>query len=560
MIIEERRAQAFPTLEPTDIERLERFGEWRRYGDGEKLFAAGEPSPGMFVIREGTVVVTRPDGLGRAIPLIEQGKGQFLAEIGQLSGAPAFVDGHAKGQVEVLLLPPEELRAALVAEAELGETIMRALVLRRVGLIEQGAGVLIVGSPEEAGAARLEGFLTRNGQPHQFLDLDADADAIALARRFAPDGEGLPLAICPDGTVLRNPSEEDLAASIGMVAPASFDGRSFDVAIVGAGPAGLSAAVYAASEGLSVAVFDAKSFGGQAGASSRIENYLGFPTGISGQALAGRAYTQALKFGAEMAIPARISRLDCARADEGRLRLEIEGGGGIEAKTVVLASGARYRRLEIADLDRFEGRGVWYWASPIEARLAKGQEVLLVGGGNSAGQGAVFLAEHAKRVRLLVRNGLAETMSRYLIERIDGADNIEVVEGAEVTGLAGRDELELVRWRDGGGEKEEAIRHLFLFIGAEPATEWLEGCGVARERGFVTTGEALEADHLGDRPCWQKRKPAPLETSMPGVFAIGDVRAGSVKRVGAAIGEGAAVVAQLHAHLAAMQEVPTGEK
>jgi thioredoxin reductase (NADPH) len=549
-VIAERREQAFPLLDATEIERLRRFGELRQYGDGERLFAAGEPGPGMFVVLRGAVAVTRPDGLGNDVPVIDQGVGEFLAEIGQLSGKPAFVDGYAKGDVETLLLPPEGLRNALVAEAELGEKIMRALVLRRVSLIEQGAGVLLVGRADDADTARLAGFLTRNGQPHQLLDPDEDDDAAELAHRYAPLGDGLPLAVCGD-KILTNPSEAEIAGCIGMVEEGELDGRCFDVAIVGAGPSGLATAVYAASEGLSVVVFDTRAFGGQAGASARIENYLGFPTGISGQALAGRAYSQALKFGAEMAIPTTIAQLDCAAADASTLRLEIDGGGAVEAKAVVLAAGARYRRLDVDGLERFEGRGIWYWASPIEARLAKGQEVLLVGGGNSAGQAAVFLAEHARRVRVLVRSSLSEMMSQYLIDRITAAANIEVIEGAEVTGLHGSDALEYVSWREAGNEKCEAIRHLFLFIGAEPATDWLEGCGVARERGFIATGDSIAREQLGDRPIWQSRKPAPLETSVPGVFAIGDVRAGSVKRVGAAIGEGAGVVAQLHAHLAA---------
>jgi thioredoxin reductase (NADPH) len=555
-ILDSRRAQAFPRLTDAEIERLHRFGQTRRYADGERLFTAGEPGPGMFIVLRGSVAITRPDGLGHDVPIVEQGPGEFLAEIGQLAGKPAFVDGHARGAVEVLLLPPEGLRAALVAEADLGERIMRALVLRRVSLIEQGAGVLIVGRGDDADAARLAGFLTRNGQPHQLIDPDHDRDAAALVERYADaDGSGLPLAVCGDARVLRNPSEAELARCIGMVAPASLDGRRFDVAVVGAGPAGLATAVYAASEGLSVLVLDSRAFGGQAGASARIENYLGFPTGISGQALAGRAYTQTLKFGAEMAIPTTVTRLDCTRADAGVLRLELEHGGTVEACSVVLAAGARYRRLDVAQLERFEGRGVSYWASPIEGRLARGQEVLLVGGGNSAGQAAVFLAGHAQRVRVMVRRPLAQTMSQYLVERIGAAANIEVVEGAEVTALDGGDALERVRWRQdlrGGGSREhdEAIRQLFLFIGAEPATRWIEGCGVALERGFVPTGPALPRDALGAYACWQRRVPAPLESSVPGVFAIGDVRAGSVKRVGAAIGEGAAVVAQLHAHLA----------
>lgn len=321
-----------------------------------------------------------------------------------------------------------------------------------------------------------------------------------------------------------NPGEGELARELGMIAPDRVIGRSFDVAVVGAEPAGLAAAVYAASEGLSVVVLDTRAFGGQAGASAKIENLLGFPTGITGQPLSGRAFVQAQKFGAEVAIPMAASRLDCSRADNGELRLDLNGGGALTARTVVLTSGARYHRLDVDGMEQFEGRSIAYWASPLEARPVRGDEVLLVGGGNSAGQAAVYLSEHARRVRILVRRPLAKTMSQYLVE------------GASVTGLWGEDRLEAVRWRTRDGETEGPIRHMFLFIGAEPATAWLGGCGVALEHGFVATGQSLTKDMLPDRPCWRSRHPAPHETSVPSVFAIGDVRAGSVKRVGAAIG------------------------
>ena len=550
--IDRRRNQAFPVLAPRDIERLRRFGELRRFHDGDRLFSAGEEGPGMFVVLAGTVTVTRRDGLGGAIHVADQGPGEFLAEVGQLSARPAFVDGLAAGPVEALLIAPEGIRALVIAEAELGERIMRALILRRVILIEQGSGAVLVGDVNAHDIVRLAGFLTRNGHPLSVVAPDVDDPAArALVARFARGVDDLPLVLCPNGKVLRNPSEGDLARELGMIDPARIVGHSFDVAVVGAGPAGLAAAVYASSEGLSVVVLDTYAFGGQAGASARIENLLGFPTGITGQALSARAFVQAQKFGAEIGIPMSASRLDCTSADEGALRLEVDGGGVLTARTVVLASGASYRRLEVDGMQRFEGRGIAYWASPLEARQVTGEEVLLVGGGNSAGQAAVYLAEHARRVRILVRRPLVETMSEYLVERIASASSIEVVEGAAVVALAGDDRLESVRWRTPEGETEEPVRYLFLFIGAEPATAWLAGCGVLLERGFVATGQSLTKDALPDRPCWRARHPAPHETSVPGVFAIGDVRAGSVKRVGAAIGEGAAVVAQLHAHLVA---------
>lgn len=350
--------------------------------------------------------------------------------------------------------------------------------------------------------------------------------------------------VAVDGSVLRNPSESELARALGMIGGPAGD-KIYDAAIVGCGPAGLATAVYAASEGLSVAVLDARAFGGQAGASARIENYLGFPTGISGQALAGRAFTQAQKFGADIMIPIAVKALDCARTD-GAFALALDGGETLRARAIVVASGARYRRPEIENLDKFEGRGVWYWASPIEARLCAEQEIALVGGGNSAGQAAVFLSGHARRVHMVIRGGgLGASMSRYLIERIEATPNIELVFNTEVVALEGTDvSLERVRWRSrlSGEESSFDIRNLFLFAGADPATGWLDGCGVTLDRGgFVVTGAQSEQN--------QGRPVPPLETSVPGVFAVGDVRSGSVKRVGGAIGEGAQVVAALHGFL-----------
>jgi thioredoxin reductase (NADPH) len=537
-----RREQTFPALTAAEIARMRRFGEIRHYQDGETLFETGKPGPGMFVVLAGHVAITQRDGLGHVTPVIDQGPGQFLAEIGQLSGRVALVDGHAEGDVETLLIPPERLRALLVAEADLGERIMRALILRRVTLIQHGVGgPVLIGPSNSANLIRLQGFLTRNGYPHHLLD-PAGEDAADLIARYTPSPQDLPLVVVADGTVLRNPTESALARAMGMIGGFAKD-KLYDVAIVGGGPAGLSTAVYAASEGLSVAVLDARSFGGQAGASARIENYLGFPTGISGQALAGRAFTQAQKFGADMMIPMQVASLDCSRSD-GALRLALDCGGSLRAKSVVVASGARYRRPDIERLAEFEGRGVWYWASPIEARLCKEQEVILVGGGNSAGQAAVFLSAHAAKVNMVIRSGgLGASMSRYLIERIEATPNIELVFNTEVVELDGTPEtqLERVRWRSrlSGEDTTIEIRNLFLFVGADPATGWLDGCGVALDRGgFIITGAPFNG-----------REVQALETSVPGVFAVGDVRCGSVKRVGGAIGEGAQVVAALHGFL-----------
>src|SRR6185437_1933747 len=520
--------------------------ELRSYRHGERLFETGKPGPGMFVVLSGHVAITARDGLGHVTPIVEQGPGQFVAEVGQLSGRVALVDGRAEGDVETLLIPPDKLRALLVAEADLGEHIMRALILRRVSLIQGGVGgPVLIGPSNSPSVARLQNFLTRNSFPHHLLDPERDGDAAEVIARYSPSPSDWPLVVTIDGAVLRNPSETEVARSIGMIG-GPRGSRIYDAAIVGCGPAGLATAVYAASEGLSVAVLDARAFGGQAGASARIENYLGFPTGISGQALAGRAFTQAQKFGADIMIPMGVRSLDCSRQD-GSFALALDCGDALRAHAIVVASGARYRRPAIESLATFEGRGVWYWASPVEARLCADQEVMLVGGGNSAGQAAVFLSGHARKVLMIIRGGgLAASMSRYLIERIEATPNIELVFNAEVVALEGSAEasLERIRWKSRLSSEvmTEEIRNLFLFVGADPATSWLEGCGVTLDRGgFVVTGAQSELNLGGPV--------AQLETSVPGVFAVGDVRSGSVKRVGGAIGEGAQVVAALHGFL-----------
>lgn len=542
-----RPEQTFPTLNEAEIARMRHFGETRAYKNGELLFESGKPGPGMFVVLSGHVAITQRDGLGHVTPVIDQGPGQFLAELSQLSGRPALVDGHADGDVETLLIPPDRLRALLVAEAELGERIMRALILRRVSLIQGGiGGPVLIGPPNSIGVVRLQGFLTRNGQPHHLLDPEGEHDAAEIIARYSPKPEDWPLVVTAGGTVLRNPSETELGHAIGMIGGPRGD-RIYDVAIVGCGPAGLATAVYAASEGLSVAVLDIRAFGGQAGASARIENYLGFPTGISGQALAGRAFTQAQKFGADILIPMTVKSLDCSRSGGGPFALALDCGDLLRSRSVVVASGARYRRPEIQNLEKFEGRGVWYWASPVEARLCAGEEVALVGAGNSAGQAAVFLSGHAKKVLMVIRGGgLGASMSRYLIERIEATPNIELLFNTEVVALEGDDAslLRRIRWRSRLSPEEDSadIKNLFLFVGADPATNWLDGCGVTLDRGgFVVTGAQSEQN--------QGRLVAPLETSVPGVYAVGDVRSGSVKRVGGAIGEGAQVVASLHGFL-----------
>ena len=544
-----RFEQTFPALTPAEIDRLRPFGATRRYVSGEYLVETGKPGPGMFVLLSGHIAITQRDGLRHVTPIVDYGPGQFIAEIAQLSGRESLVDGRAEGDVETLLIPPDGLRRLLIAEAELGERITRALILRRVNLIQSGAGgPVLIGSPNSADVIRLQGFLTRNGYPHHLIDPSSDPEAADLLARYAPGPNDLPLVVALDGRVLRNPTETALARTLGMIRIPERQ-AIYDVAVVGCGPAGLATAVYAASEGLSVIVFDSLAFGGQAGASARIENYLGFPTGISGQALAGRAFVQAQKFGAEIMIPMEIKSLNCTRTD-GSFALELDGDNKVHSRSVVIASGARYRRPAIQNLQAFEGHGVWYWASPIEARLCAGEEVILVGGGNSAGQAAVFLSSHARKVRMMVRGkGLADSMSRYLIDRIEASLNIELMLQTEIIALEGKREtgLERVRWRNraSGAEMEAPIRNVFLFVGADPATSWLAGCGVEVDKnGFVITG----ARRSGNLPAQENA----LESTVPGVFAVGDVRSGSVKRVGGAIGEGAQVVQALHRYLAPM--------
>jgi thioredoxin reductase (NADPH) len=533
-----------PVLDASEIERVRRFGEVRNFAAGEALFTAGQIGFGIGVILEGKVDVTESDHATHPEPFLTYGPGHFTGELAQLAGRPALLDAIARQPVQALLIPPDRLRALLIAEAELGERIMRALILRRVGLLETGAGGPIIVGPAESGdVLRLDSFLRRNGHPHQLFNLETDAEAKTLIERFHVEPEHLPIVLCPDGRLLRNPSEDELARCIGLVGPIDPD-RLYDVAVVGAGPAGLATAVYAASEGLAVIVLDCRSFGGQAGASSRIENYLGFPTGISGIALMARAYNQARKFGAEMAIPDEVSGLSTPSGPHGRFMLQLRDGERVSARSVVIASGARYRRLSVEKLDAFETSSVHYWASPLEGKLCANQEIVVVGAGNSAGQGVVYLASQGAKIKMLVRGpDLAATMSRYLVERIEGLTNIEVITRARISGLDGRDGiLEAVRWRiDGTGpEVQQPTRHLFLFIGADPNTDWLAGSGVTRDtKGFVLTGE----DAGGNRHS--------LETSRRGVFAIGDARANSIKRVAAAVGEGAQVVAALHSFFAA---------
>ena len=534
-IIETRHDQIFPTLDPAEVERLSRFGEARNYAAGAVLVKTGEVSPGFFLVLSGELAARQRDSLGHESLIVTHGPGSFSGELAQLSGKPSLVDAVAITDLNVVVIRPQRLRDLLVEEAELGEEIMRALILRRMALLESGGGgPVIVGRESSGDVIRLSVFLRRNGNPQTILNPDDDAEAKCLIERFHVEPKDLPIVLCPNGQLLRNPSENELARCIGLVGQLDGD-KLYDVAIVGAGPAGLGAAVYAASEGLCVLLLDCRAFGGQAGASARIENYLGFPTGITGLALMGRAMNQAQKFGAELAIPDEVINLE---QNGGEFRIDLGNKEQVKARTVIIASGAKYKRLSVADLDEYEGSHVHYWASPMEARLCKNQEVVLVGGGNSAGQAAVYLASHASKVYMLVRgSGLAATMSRYLIDRITANPNIEIVTHSEVTELKGADRvLKQVEWtnRQTGTKAEKEIGHVFLFIGADPNTDWLGKCDVRVDaKGFVCT-----------------REDKPLMTNHDGIFAIGDVRAGSIKRVAAAVGEGAQVVSAIHAYLA----------
>jgi thioredoxin reductase (NADPH) len=541
-ILDSRHDQIFPKLDEVEIERLLRFGEVSCFAAGESLAEVGKVGRGLVVILAGEVDVTRRDQLGHHDLIVTHEPGSFMGELAQLAGRPSLVDAYATSPGRALIISPERLRALLVGEAEIGERIMRALILRRVGLIETGVGgPIIIGRADHPLVLRLEGFLSRNGHPFQHLDPEVDPEAKTLIERFHLDSSELPIVLCPNGKFVRSPSEDELARCLGLLSAIDPE-RLYDLIVIGAGPAGLATAVYAGSEGLSVLVLDCRAFGGQAGASARIENYLGFPTGISGMALMARAYNQAQKFGVEMAIPDEVASLESPKLGGARhWTLRLMNGESARARAVVIASGARYRRLGIPNLADFEGSSVHYWASPLEAKLCLGQEVALVGGGNSAGQATVYLSGRARKVWLLVRGpSLEANMSRYLIDRISGLANVEVVTSAEVTRLEGSNGLlETVTWRRQGAEVTRPVGHLFLFIGAEPNTDWLKDCGVTRDtKGFILTGEAAGSAHA-------------LETSLSGVFAIGDVRSGSVKRVAAAVGEGAQAVAGVHTLLLA---------
>jgi thioredoxin reductase (NADPH) len=502
------------------------------------------------VVTAGQVDVVR---VGGAVPeqLVASFRaGQFTGEMNSLSGRRSMARISASEPGEVVEVDHDSLLALVQTDAELSEILMRAFILRRVELIAQGIGdVVLLGSAHSAGTLRVKEFLTRNGHPHTYVDLESDPDAQDMLDRFHVAVSDVPVLICRGQSVLKNPTNLQIANCLGFN-DAIDQTHLRDVVIVGAGPAGLAAAVYGASEGLDVLVLESESPGGQAGASSKIENYLGFPTGVSGQELTARAHTQAQKFGAEIAIARGATRLSCERKPYA---VQVDNGPRVPARTVIIATGAQYRKLSVDNVSKFQGAGVYYGASFIEAQLCRGEEVIVVGGGNSAGQAAVFLAQSARRVHVVVRSdGLAESMSRYLIRRIERSPAIVLHTRTEIVALEGNDALERVGWRRLPAEDVETlgIRHVFVMTGAVPTTKWLDGCVALDGRGFIKTGSDLSKEDLAAAQWPLARLPHLLETSLPGVFAVGDVRGGNMKRVASAVGEGSTAIAFVHRVLA----------
>jgi thioredoxin reductase (NADPH) len=548
----ERTAQRFPRLRDTQLEVVKRFsdGRVREFAPGESLYQVGERAAPAWFLINGSAEVFGRDGLEQQSTLQFLEGGQFTGELNQLTGGPTLAGAVAGPDgCRAIALDAVRMRALIVGSAELGELVMRAFILRRVGLLERGVGPVLLGRAGSPDLLRLQTFLRRNTYPHLVIDCSSERGRQMIEALNLP-AQDLPLLVCACGRVLKRPSNEEAGVWLGITP--DLPDEIYDVTVIGAGPAGLATAVYAASEGLSVLVLDGEVLGGQAGASARIENYLGFPTGISGLALTGRALNQAHKFGAQVAIPLRATQLKCGPSGSGGAgayaEILLSEQGPARSKVVVIASGARYRRPDLPDLKSFEGDSVHYWASPAEAKLCAGEEVALVGGGNSAGQAVVYLSSHVKQLTMIVRGeGLEASMSRYLIDRISMLKNVEVAVASEVAALHGPGPGALdrltIRNRSSGALSELAARQLFMFIGAEPNTAWLDGCVDLDEKGYVLTGASRRQP--------QAAVTYPLQTSMPRVFAIGDVRSGSTKRVASAVGEGAAVVAQIHSVLGA---------
>jgi thioredoxin reductase (NADPH) len=538
------REKVFPSLSEAQIARVAAHGRRRSVQAGEVLYEQGAANVPFFVLLSAELEAVRPSEVGKR--LIElRGRGQFTGEVNSLSGRRALLRIAVAKSGEVIELDRQGLLNLVQTDAEIGEIIMSAFILRREGLYSSKIGdVVLIGSAHSAGTLRLKEFLMRNGHPYSYTDLERDADSEHLMTAFSVAVGDIPVLICQGKTVLRNPSNHEVAACLGF--NESIDEtRVRDLVVIGAGPSGLASAVYGASEGLDVLVIETNAPGGQAGSSSRIENYLGFPTGVSGQELASRAFTQAEKFGAELLVDA-VTQLGCERRP---YRVALESRAQVMARTIVIASGAQYRKPAIENLQRFEGVGVYYGATFIEANLCGGDEVIVVGGGNSAGQAAVYLSGTARKVYMVVRaDGFAQSMSRYLIRRIEETPNIEVHPRTEIVALEGADHLESVRWRNvqTGEIEEHPIRHVFMMAGAAPNTAWLGACVALDDKGFIKTGPDLNADDLAAAHWPLARAPYLFETSLPNVFAVGDVRGGSVKRVASAVGEGSVAISFVH--------------
>ncbi|MBV8206388.1 MAG: FAD-dependent oxidoreductase [Acidobacteria bacterium] len=536
--------EIFPALNEGQMRRLVSHGTPRTVRAGEVLVELGDGEIPVFVVVAGELEIVRPSFTQETLIRVI-GPGRFTGEINTLSGRHAFARVRARLDSEVIQIPRPGLLALVQTDAELGEILMRAFILRRAELLAQGLGdATLVGSSHSADTLRIKEFLTRNGHPYAYIDVERDPDIDGVLGRFHVSQSDMPVLICRAQSVLRNPGNREIARCLGFN-DAVDESRIRDLVIVGAGPAGLAAAVYGASEGLDVLQLETYSPGGQAGSSSRIENYLGFPTGITGNELAARAYTQAQKFGAQMLLTTG-TRLACNRRP---YVIELEDGVRVPARTVVIATGARYRKLPIRSLARFEGAGVYYGATFIEAQLCRGDEVIVVGGGNAAGQAAVFLSQNTKHVYLFVRgSGLADTMSKYLIRRIEETPGITLLPHTEIVDLAGEDHLERVTWRDNqtGKTENRNIAHVFVMTGAEPNTAWLEGCVALDPKGFIKTGIDLSPEDLAAAHWPLARRPYLLETTLPAVFAAGDVRAGNVKRVASAVGEGSIAISFVH--------------
>jgi thioredoxin reductase (NADPH) len=534
----------FPTLTPAQIRRIASHGHMRTMQRGEVLVEQGDKEVPFFVVVSGEVEIVRPSGAAETLITVH-GPGQFSGEVNMLSGRRALFRMRAAKAGELIELDRQHMLALVQTDAELGEIMMRAFILRRVELVAAGVGdIVLIGSMHSAGTLRIKEFLMRNGHPYSYVDLERDPDVQNLLDGFHTAASEIPVMICRGEIVLRNPTNQQVADCLGFNETVDQT-QMRDLVIIGAGPSGLAAAVYGASEGLDVLVLETSSPGGQAGSSSRIENYLGFPTGISGQELAARAYNQAQKFGAQVLI-AKGTRLAC---DRKPYVVEVENGARIQTRTIVIATGAEYRRPPLKDLPRFEGAGVYYGATFVEAQSCGGEELIVVGGGNSAGQAAVFLAETAKRVYMLVRSaGLAESMSRYLIRRIEETPTIVLLPHTEIVALEGSSHLESVRWRNNqtGQIEQHNIRHMFVMTGADPNTRWLDGCVALDVKGFIKAGPDLSPEDLSSARWPLARPPYLLETSLPGVFAIGDVRGGSIKRVASAVGEGSIAISFVH--------------